>query len=180
MITLQLPEIELFDEETESFSTLPAKTLKMEHSLLTLAAWESKWEKPFLSSEKRTTEESVSYLQIMCIDEENPEDSISRLSQEQFDEINQYIEAKMTATWFKDLPGNRPNRETITAEIIYYWMNALNISLEWESRHLNRLFTFIRVVNEKNKPAKKMPRADAAAQQRALNEKRLAEMGTRG
>lgn len=181
MIKLELPEIEVFNEADETFAVIPAKTLELEHSLLSLYNWESKWKKSFLSSDKRTSEETYGYIQAMCQSEELSLDDIARLSTEQFATINAYIEDKMTATWFNEIPGQRKTYETITAEIIYYWMNALNINeAQWENRHLNQLFTYIRVVNEKNKPAKKVPRADAAAQQRALNEKRLAEMGTRG
>lgn len=179
MLTLQLPELELFDEAKSKFVTSPAVSLTLEHSLVSLSRWESKWEKPFLSDEKKTTEETYSYISVMGVDDEIPLELIERISQDQFKEINSYIESKMTATWFKDVPGSR-SYEVITAEIIYYWMVALNIPPEYDRWHLNKLFTLIKVVNEKNKPPKKMSRNEQMAQQRALNEQRLKQYGTRG
>lgn len=181
MLTINIPEQELFDEANNTFVTAPPTVLRLEHSLVSLASWESKWEKPFLSSDEHTYEETLSYVQEMSIGDEIPLDMLSRLTREQFTEINKYIEAKMTATWFKELPGaSRMNKEVITAEIIYYWMNALNVSLEWETRHLNRLFTLIKVLNEKNKPAKKQPRSTTLEQHRAINEQRRAQFANKG
>lgn len=181
MLIIEVAETELFDEENDSFSTAPAVKLKMEHSLVSLAAWESKWEKPFLSSEEHTYDETLSYIQEMIVKGPSDVSTLERLSKEQFAEINKYIEAKMTATWFKELPGaSRVSREVITAEIIYYWMSALNVPLEWEKRHLNRLFTLIKVLNEKNKPAKKQPRSTTLEQHRALNEARRAQYANKG
>lgn len=181
MLIINVAETELFDEANDTFVTAPAVKLKLEHSLVSLAAWESKWEKPFLSDEQHTYEETVSYIQFMCIKPSVTEDTLGRISSEQFKEINNYIEAKMTATWFKELPGaSRMNKEVITAEIIYYWMTALNVPLEWESRHLNRLFTLIKVLNEKNKPAKKQPRSTTLEQHRSINEARRAQYAKKG
>ena len=181
MLTINIPEHEVFNEADETFGILPAVTLQLEHSLVSLASWESKWEKPFLSADEHTYEETVSYIQEMTISDPIEVDTLGRLTPEQFKEINKYIEAKMTATWFKELPGApKMSREVITAEIIYYWMTALNVSLEWETRHLNRLFTLIRVLNEKNKPAKKQPRSTTLEQHRALNEARRAQYANKG
>lgn len=179
MLKLQLPEIELFDEANSKFITAPAVELELEHSLVSLSRWESKWEKPFLSDDKKTTEETYSYIALMGLSGEIPPDQIARLTQEQFNQINAYIESKMTATWFKEAPGGR-NYEVITAEIIYYWMIALNIPESYDTWHLNKLFTLIKVVNEKNKPPKKMSRQEQMAQQRALNEQRLKQYATKG
>jgi hypothetical protein len=179
MLTLQLPAIELFDEANSKFVKSPAVTLTLEHSLVSLSRWESKWEKPFLSDASKTSEETYSYISTMGVGGDIPQEHIDRLTQDQFEEINKYIEAKMTATWFKE-EGGRRNYETITAEIIYYWMVALNIPPEYEDWHLNKLFTLIRVVNEKNKPPKKVSRQQQMAQQRSLNEQRRAQYASNG
>lgn len=179
MLTITVPGVESFDETNEVFVTTEPTTLQLEHSLVSLSKWESIFKKSFLSNEKKSAEETYAYIHAMCLDESVPGELLFRLTQSNVDEINAYIEDQMTATTFVDLPG-RPSREKITNEIIRYWMISFQIPLEYETRHLNQLFTLIKVINEKNKPQKKMSRADIAARNRALNEERQRQYGTTG
>lgn len=180
MLQLEVQGVELFDDSKQEFVTSETVTISLEHSLVALSSWESKWEKPFLSSEKKTSEETISYIRLMSVDGEIPEEVVLRLSEDQSRQINEYIESKMSATWFSNQGIAKTSREIITAEIIYHLMIALNIPKECEYWHLSRLFTLIRVIDEKNKPAKKMSASELAARNRALNEQRLAAMKTRG
>jgi hypothetical protein len=178
-ITITVPGVESWDESTEQFVTTPEAVLVLEHSLVSLSKWESVFEKPFLGTGEKTTEETYAYIHAMCLDDNVDGSILFRLGEANVKKINDYIESNMTATTFSSLPG-RASREIITNEIIRYWMISFNIPLEYETRHLNQLFTLIRVLNEKNKPQKKMSRAELAARNRSLNEQRQKQLGTTG
>lgn len=180
MLTVTIPESEVYDDEAEEFRKLPSVTLNFEHSLATLSKWEEIWEKPFLSSEQKTDEETKSYIAIMCIDTEIPPEVFQRFSNENLSAINTYMDAKMSATWFAETKGPQ-SREIITAEIIYYWLISANIPLDLQHWHLNKLFTLIKVFNEKNTPEKKkMSKAELIERNREINKQRRAKMGTKG
>jgi hypothetical protein len=168
-----------YDETTKKFVVLESYEIELEHSLFSLSKWESKYEKPFLAEKEKTAEESLDYIKMMTLTPNVPPEIWLELSEKNLVQIQEYVAAKMTATWFSER-ANRPSTETITAELIYYWMVALQIPFECQYWHLNKLLTLVRVCNEKNAPPKKMSKADAAAQQRALNAKRMQEYGTTG
>lgn len=180
MLNIIVPSVDLFDENSQEFITKPEFHLELEHSLVSLSKWESIYEKPFLDSETKSTEEIVGYIKAMALTENPPEEIFSRLSQENLDAIDSYINAKMTATWFNEMDGAPRNQEIITAELIYYWMIAFQIPFECERWHLNRLFTLIRICNIKQEKPKKMSRAAIAARNRQLNEQRKAQLNTSG
>lgn len=181
MLTIVVPAAELFDEVKQKFIKSPKVVLELEHSLVSISKWEAIWEKPFLKPEERTVEETISYIQAMSLDPDAPSEVFGRLTNENVMAINSYIDAKMTATWFREDPmaPKRP-QEIITSELIYYWLVALNIPFECQHWHLNRLLTLVRVCNEKNQPEKKMSRAELAARNRQLNAQRKAQLNTRG
>lgn len=180
MLTIVVPGVEMYDEGTEEFVTKGDVTLELEHSLVSLSKWESKHEKPFLRDTEKTTEETIDYIRCMILTPNTSEDVISKLTEENITEINKYIEAKMTATWFSDAPGAPKSRDVITAELIYYWMVVFQIPFECEHWHLNRLFTLIRVCNIKQSKPKKMSRGEIAARNRELNAQRRAQLGSKG
>lgn len=181
MLKLEVPGGEWYNEKTEQFETTKSQILLLEHSLLSISKWESKWHKPFLSTSEKTFNESMDYVRCMTINKDVDPLIYETLTSDLYAKINSYIDDKMTATWFSKPPGNgRASREIITAEIIYYWMVTLGIPFECEKWHLNRLLTLIQVCNEKNAPAQKMGRKEQMAQQRALNAARRSRMRSRG
>ena len=179
MLTLIIPATEYYDEIKEEFITLKCQKLQVEHSLVSLSKWESKWNKPFLTKEEKTIEETVDYIRCMTITQNISDTVYDRLTNDNMNEVRKYIEAEMTATKF--LNQNKSiNRETITAEIIYYWMIALNIPFECQKWHLNRLLTLINVCNIKNTPPKKMGGKDLRSRNAQLNAARRQSLNTKG
>lgn len=178
MLEITIPKAESFDESTNEFITYPEVVLQLEHSLSSLSKWESKWEKPYLTDKPKTDEETIDYIRCMSL---TPVETsvLERLTYDNLVDVGNYIQASMTATWFNE-KSSKPSREIITAELIYYWMIQSQIPFECEHWHLNRLITLIKVCSAKNAPPKKMSRAEAAAQQRAINEANKAKFKTSG
>lgn len=169
MLEINVEGGELFNEATCEFVQIKPQTLKLEHSLLSVSKWESKWHKSFLEDEK-TNVEIMDYIRCMTI---NQADSnvYSFLSQEDIDKIQDYIQDPMTATTITDL-SQQAHHQRVTSELIYYWMVALQIPFECEKWHLNRLLTLIKITNIMNKPDKerKMSMRETYERQRMINE----------
>ena len=178
-LTVQLSP-EGWDEKTEQFVSGKTQTLQLEHSLVSLSKWESKWEKPFFSKADKTDEEILDYIKFMTISKNIDPEVYSHLSRDNIRAINEYIEAPMTATTFAKDKNQAKSREIITSELIYYWMIALNIPFECQKWHLNRLLTLIRVCNIKNSPPKKMSKRDLASRNAQLNAARRQRLNTKG
>ena len=119
------------------------------------------------------------YIKYMTLNDVDPV-VYSHLSMDNVKRIREYIEDSMTATTFVEAEGSSPSRNTITSELVYYWMVALQIPFECQHWHLHRLLTLIRVCNLKNQPDKKMSTAATLRQNQALNAARRAKYKSRG
>lgn len=179
MLNLTIPAIELYDEIKEEFILSKERTIQLEHSLVSLSKWESKWGKAFLSKDEKTIEETIDYVKCMTITQNVDDYTYTLLSDKNLKQVTDYIELDMTATTFPN-QKRTINREIITAEIIYYWMIALNIPFECQKWHLNRLLTLVNVCNIKNTPPKKMNRREVINRNTALNEARRKQLGSKG
>ena len=181
MLTITVPiSPEGWDDAKQEFVDPKYETLQLEHSLVSLSKWESKWQKPFLSKKETTGEEMLDYIKCMALTENVDDDVYNHLTKENIDDIRKYIENPMTATTFRKDTGGSRNREQITSELIYYWMIASNIPVQFENWHLNRLLTLIRVCSVKNAPTKKMSQREIMSQNAALNAARRKQFNTKG
>jgi hypothetical protein len=181
MLTIVVPGVEAFDESTQKIITVGDVTLELEHSLVSLSKWESEFEKPFLNNTEKTSEEVVGYIKAMTLTPNVSDKVWEKLTDQNFSEINRYIDAKMTGTTVYELQEPpKTKQEIVTAELIYYWLVVYNIPWQAEHWHLNRLFTLIRVCNVKAEKPKKMSKAEIAARNRTLNEQRKAKYKTKG
>lgn len=180
MLKITVPAAEFWDEIHEEFIYKKEQTLQLEYSLVSLSKWESKWNKAFLGKQEKTDEEILDYVRCMTLTQNVDPEVYTRLSAANYLEINAYIEAPMTATYFSEDKQAKGNREVVTSELIYYWMISYNIPVEFQKWHLNRLLTLIRVCNIKNSPPKKRSKRELMRRNAALNAARRSRLGSKG
>ena len=173
-----VPERELWNPREEVFEVFPETELDIEHSLVSVSEWESKWKKPFLVSDDRTEEQLFDYVRCMTLNKVDPR-VYSYLTKENIEDISNYINDPMTATTFRE-DSRKPSRKIVTSEVIYGWMVALQIPQEYQYWHLNRLMTLIRVCEIQQQPPKKMGKKQTMRSNSALNAARKKRLGTTG
>lgn len=183
MLEITVPASEALNTKTNEFIYYKEQKLTLEHSLISISAWEAKHHKPYLNTEK-TTQEVLDYVRCMTINKITDMTVYQRLTPQNIQEITDYISDSMSATWFaeeKEKEGSaKQKKETITSELIYYWMVAYQIPFECQKWHINRLLTLIRVYTEKNKEPKKKSAKEAAIERRNLNAARKAKSHSKG
>ena len=180
MLRIIVPGAEFYNENTDEFIYFDDQELELEHSLLSISKWEGIYNKPFLSSSDKTVEEILDYVRCMTLTDNVVSDVYERLSEQNIKAINDYINAPMTATTFNETSTKGRGRDIITSELIYYWMIAFNIPVEFQKWHINRLLTLIRVCEIKNSPGKKMSTKEITSQYAALNAARKKKLNTKG
>lgn len=171
MLKITIPAREAFNEETQTFVQNKEITICLEHSLVSISKWESKWHKPFLDDSKKTRKEDLDYIRCMTITQNVPDEVYLFLTRQNKKEISDYINDSRTATWFtenKFAPKRRSN-EKITSELVYYWMISYGIPMEAEKWHFNRLLTLIRIFSIKESTDNKMSKKDTLRHYAALN-----------
>lgn len=174
MLTIELKETEYYDRDSNTFFTVPAYTLQLEHSLYSLSEWEAKTKKSLLETLEHgmSTEETFEYIKCMDLNVPPSENVYFTLTKDDLVKIQQYIDDPHTATTITTLNPNQNQpvkKQKITAEIIYYWMIEAEIPFECERWNLNKLIMLIRVVSAKrnngkmsNKDLKKFNKAEMA------------------
>lgn len=181
MLQITIPETELFDEARQEFINVDKPiTLTLEHSLVSISKWESKWKKPYIGNNEKSPEEVIDYIRCMTITQNVDPKIYYALTAQNLKEIEEYISDPHTATRITKRGGPNKSGEGITSELVYYWMCAYQIPFEAQKWHFNRLMTLINIAGIKNNPDKKMSRKDAFAQQRELNALRRARSKSKG
>lgn len=179
MLELKIPEREAFDDANQIFINVKPTTLRLEHSLVSVSKWETRWKKPFLSRTEKTLEETLDYIRCMTISQNVDPNIYYVLTNEEISIINKYIEDEKTATTFSN-NDTRTSRQVITSELIYYWMAAYGLSMECQKWHLSRLLTLIRIASIENTPKKNMSKRAILSQNKSLNAARRKALGTKG
>lgn len=184
MLEITIPAVELYDDDRNVFYQPVEKdtVLQLEHSLISLRKWESKWHTPFFSKKEHSPESMLDYIRCMTLNKNVNPDIYNYIPRQEMERISKYIEDPMTATWFTEDEKNKKSSvaPTVTAEIVYYQMFSYNIPLECEKWHLNQLLTLIRVFQEKNNPKKVKKGKDLYRSNAKLNAARRKALGSRG
>lgn len=169
-----------WNEKTQEFVEPQTKELQLEHSLISISKWESRWHKAFLSKADKTDEELMDYIKCMTLTQNVDSNVYDCISSDNVKQIRAYIEDPMSATVVPKQTAKGVSHEVVTSELIYYWMISLNIPQEYQKWHLNRLLKLIEVCNFKNSPPKKRSKADIMRSNAALNAARRKQLGTKG
>lgn len=186
MLEITIPGTRLFNSQTDEFIYTSPKSIRLEHSLISVSKWEAKWKKSFISSKDKSLDEIIDYIKCMTLTQNVDSLTYKLLSKENFDEILNYIDDPMTATVITSYGENskpKASNKITTSEEIYYWMVYFGIPFECEKWHLNRLMTLIRIsmIRTQTRNGKnKMSDQEAAALRRKLNNERRQTSHTRG
>lgn len=186
MLTIDIPSREYLNPNTYEFIYVKGRTIQLEHSLISISKWESKWKKAFLKRDlERTQEQTIDYVRCMTLTQNVDKSVYMNLTNDIMEQINSYINDPMTATVLTKMEQSKTGiaRDTVTSELIYYWMVSLQIPFECQKWHLNRLLTLIEVCNVKNSKAQPMTTAQKKAQRSnwsAINASRRAALRSKG
>lgn len=182
MLTIIVPEREYYDEDKNEFYFVKEQKLVLEHSLLSISKWESKWHIPFVDNKPKTQDEVIDYIRCMTITPNVDPLVYKNLTPSNFKEITDYIDSPMSATSFyqekSDEDRNSPKKK-VTSEYIYYWMAKFNIPFECEKWHFTRLMNLLRICAIENDD-RKMSKEKTMLSNREINAMRRAKYKTRG
>lgn len=186
MLTITIPYGEFYDESKNEFIYVKGQTIQLEHSLVSLSKWESKWHKPFLSKLGLSREETIDYIRCMTVTQNVDASCYYGIDNDILSKVTAYIEDPMSATTITRYKTDQSKtNKIITAELIYYWMISLGIPFECRKWHLNRLLMLIEVCSIENQKAMgekggKMSKKETMAWNKAQNKARRAKYGSRG
>ena len=180
MLEIRVPETEWYDESTNEFNTIKSQALRLEHSLVSISKWEAKWEKPYLSKEKKTNEEILDYIRCMTLTQNVDPRIYLCIPEHELERVAAYLDSKQTATTIRRPPSRPGPAPIITSEVIYHMMITYNIPIEFQKWHINRLLTLIQVCDIKSGNGPKMTRKEVIETNKAINEANRKKFQTKG
>lgn len=182
MLQITITFDEQYDSKENRFFTPKAQTLTLEHSLVSISKWESKWEKPFLSSEKKTKEEIIDYIRCMTITQNVDPKIYYYIPSSELKKINDYISRPMTGTKFSNYgeQQKKKSNKAISSEEIYFAMFSYGIPIECEKWHISRLFVLLKIFEIRTSPKKKMSKSDIYSRNAQLNAARRNALNSKG
>ena len=179
MLTIELPQLEVFDNQTMEFITYPPAKLLLEHSLRSISKWEGKWHTPFPLGETMTNEEFLDYVRCMTTNPQKDMTVYFRIGQKEAKEIIDYMQDSHTAKTFYDKPKPRI-RIKQTAEDYYRAMAYYGIPFECENWHFGRLTALLKTCESNGGSGEKMTYREQQAYYRQINDMRRKKLGTKG
>lgn len=183
MLRLTLPSTDFWDPRKEEYVQIGGYEVDLEYSLFTIARWESKWKKPFITSlPKFTRKDEIEWYKAMCMTEGIPDEAWMVMTPKIRQDIYDYVTDPMSATTINHRGPKTPGgpKTIMTAELVYYYMVTLGVPFECEHWHFNRLMKLVDVCFVKNSPPKKMGKQEAAQMYRELNARNRAKYNSRG
>lgn len=188
MITIAHPErdipaMELFDNSTQEFITLPAQHLdrmniQLEHSLMSVAKWEGIWHESFQEQQRIEGEKLLSYIKCMTVNAQKNPDIYHQLVREDLERIVDYMQDPKSAWEIRpQKPEPKRKRKPQTAEEIYWAMVQYGLPWDCEKWHFNRLLALLDYFDYKGSSSpgyggqKKKSEREIMEMYRAMNER---------
>lgn len=163
MLKIVVPSATLFDERTEELIEIGQCELQLEHSLVSISKWEAKFHKTFLKQfNDKTQDELVYYIKCMTLNKNVDPNVYSCLTYDNYVAIRDYMENPMSATVVpkNEKASGKSVSEPLTSELIYYYMIKLQIPVEFQKWHINRLLKLIDLCGYKDEKPNKMSQKD--------------------
>lgn len=185
MITIHIPQSEIWDDGNNEFIYIEEQTIDMEHSLVSITKWEAKHHKVFLEENKKTPEEMMDYVRCMCINPLKNERDILGISKKDIEKITNYIEDPMIPFKLKSKDdgntyGRKKNKDPMCGIMIYYYMVSCQIPFECQHWHINQLLALIQIYSMKENPGNPLKGSKLANRNTTLNAMRKARLGSKG
>lgn len=187
-----IPKREYFDNHTQEFITIdeihvPEIHLKLEHSLMSIAQWESKWHEPFIGRDKLSGEALLDYIRCMTINPPKDPKVYEHLTQEDVLKIVEYMQDDYSAWVIKPKKKTGKKKQTQTVEEIYYVMIQYGVPIDiCEKWHFGRLMALLDCCDSKGGSTpgggspKKRSEKEIMEMYRALNEKNRKKYNSKG